>query len=344
MTRDALDRAAVQAFLFAQHGAELGDGTIEVRRLQGGLCSEVALVTARLRGGAGRRDIALVAKLVHGATAREAVVYRRLSRSVARRFSPELLGAQRLGRGRWLLYLERIEPAHPWPWTDSAHTARVLDRLARFHAETAPRAALPAWDYEAENVAAARGTLALAERLPRGAVPALSRTLPALRRVVAALPAMRRQLLAFEPLGSAVIHGDVHPGNVMIRRRDGVAEPVLLDWARARVGSPLEDVSSWLQALGTWEPEARRRHDTLLAGYLAARGLSPVLTRSLRDAYWFAAASNALAGALGYHLSIAGAGAGDAAEPGASPDARAAAARNAADWLRVIRRADACWR
>ncbi|WP_437819742.1 phosphotransferase family protein [Sorangium sp. So ce1078] len=339
MTRDAMDRAAVTAFLVARHGAAVCGSAVEVCPLQGGLCSEVALVTARLRGGAGARRVAVVAKLVHGAAAREAAVYRRLSRSVARRFSPELLGAQRLGRGRWLLYLEPIEPAHAWPWADSGHTARVLDRLARLHGETAPGASLPAWDYEAENLAVARGTLSLAERLPRGEVPALARALPALRRVVAALPAMRRQLLAFQPLGRAVIHGDVHPGNVMVRQRDGVAEPVLLDWARARIGSPLEDVSSWLQALGYWEPEARRRHDTLLAGYLAARGLAPALTRPLRDAYWFAAASNALAGALGYHLAKAG----RASDPGATLGARAAAARNAADWLRVIRRADACW-
>ncbi|WP_434047720.1 MULTISPECIES: phosphotransferase family protein [Sorangium] len=343
MTQDALDLAAVAAFLVARHGDALCDATIDIRPIQGGLCSDVALITARLRGGARPRRVALVAKLARGATAREVTVYRRLSSSVARRFSPELLGAQRLGRRRWLLFLERIVPAHPWPWTDSAHTARVLDQLARFHGETATGAPLPAWDYEAENLAAARSTLSLAERVPRDEVPALARALPALRRVVAALPVMRRQLLAFQPLGSAVIHGDVHPGNVMIRRRGGVAEPVLLDWARARVGSPLEDVSAWLQALGYWEPEARRRHDTLLGGYLAARGLSPALTRPLRDAYWFAAASNALAGALGYHLSLLLAGAGAAGQPGAAPEARAAAARNAADWLRVIRRADACW-
>ncbi|WP_437909671.1 aminoglycoside phosphotransferase family protein [Sorangium sp. So ce327] len=335
MTRDALERAAVTAFLVARHGDAVCDSAIEIRPLPGGLCSEVALVTARLRGGARARRVTLVAKLVHGTAAREAAVYRRLSMSVGRRFSPELLGAERLGRGRWLLYLERIEPAHAWPWADSGHTARVLDRLARLHEETAQGAALPAWDYEAENLAMARDTLSLAERLPRGEVPALARTLPALRRVVSALPAMRRELLAFQPLGRAVIHGDVHPGNVMVRRRDGVVEPVLLDWARARIGSPLEDVSSWLQALGYWEPEARRRHDTLLAGYLSARGLAPALTRPLRDVYWFAAASNALAGALGHHLAVA---------CGASaPGALEAAARNAADWLRVIRRADACW-
>ncbi|WCQ91466.1 phosphotransferase family protein [Sorangium sp. Soce836] len=340
MTRGALDPAAVAAFLVARHGDAASGAAVEVRPLQGGLCSEVALITAQLRGGPGERRVALVAKLVHGVAAREAAVYRRLSRSVARRFSPELLGAERLGRGRWLLYLERIEPAHAWPWADGGHTAQVLERLARLHAETAPGASLPAWDYEAENLAVARGTLSLAERLPRGEVPALARSLPALRRVVAALPAMRRELLEFQPLGRAVIHGDVHPGNVMVRRRDGVAEPVLLDWARARIGSPLEDVSSWLQALGYWEPEARRRHDTLLTGYLSARGLAPALTRPLRDAYWFAAASNALAGALGYHLAMAC----RASDPGATPGARAAAARNAADWLRVIRRADACWR
>ncbi|AUX22542.1 hypothetical protein SOCEGT47_030450 [Sorangium cellulosum] len=334
---DAIDRAAVTAFLVARHGAPASDAAVDLRPLAGGLSSSVALVTARVGDGVARRRRSFVVKLVHGVTAREAAVYRRLSRSVARRFSPELLGAQRLGRRRWLLYLERIVPAHRWPWTDSAHTARVLERLARFHEEASPGARLPAWDYEAELLTSAGRTLEAAERSPCGEVAALARALPALRRVVEALPAMRRQLLDFQPLGRAVIHGDVHPGNVVVRRRDGALEPVLLDWARARIGSPLEDVSSWLKALGTWEPEAMRRHDTLLSGYLAARGLAPVLTRSLRDAAWLAAASNALAGALAYHL-------WSATRSGAAPEARAAAARNAADWLRVIRRADACFR
>ncbi|AUX42539.1 hypothetical protein SOCE26_039720 [Sorangium cellulosum] len=337
MTRGALDPAAVTNFLVARHGAALGDAAVEVRPLDGGLCSTVALVTARPSGGAAPRPVAFVAKLAYGDAAREVAVYRRLARSVARCFSPELLGARRLGRRRWLLCIEHIVPAHAWPWSDGAHTARVLDHLARLHAEGVPGASLPAWDYEAEILASARATLALAERVPRGEVASLARTLPALRRVVGALPATRRALLAFEPLGRAVIHGDVHPGNVLVRERDGRADPVLLDWARARVGSPLEDVSSWLQALGYWEPAARRRHDTLLAGYLAARGLAPALTRPLRDAYWSAAASNVLAGALRYQLS-------EAIRPGAAPGARAAAARNAADWLRVIRRADARFR
>jgi aminoglycoside phosphotransferase (APT) family kinase protein len=109
---------------------------------------------------------------------------------------------------------------------------------------------------------------------------------------------------------------------------------VLLDWGRARLGSPLEDVSCWLQSLGTWEPEARRRHDSLLASYLAARGLPPRLDRALRTAYWLAGASNALSGALLHHLSVLL----DDAQPEA---ARWPAARSARDLVRVLRQADA---
>jgi hypothetical protein len=123
------------------------------------------------------------------------------------------------------------------------------------------------------------------------------------------------------------------------RAREGAAERVvLLDWGRARVGSPLEDVASWLQSLGFWEPEARRRHDTLLRRYLVARGLPRHLGPEVRDAYWLAAASNGLAGALRYHLAVI--------DGWSQPTAarRAHSVRAAADWLRVIRRADAYWR
>lgn len=89
--RDAFDRAAVSAFLIARHGPVFSDSDVEIRPLEGGLCAAVALVSARLCGGRGPRSVAFMAKLVHGVTAREAVVYRRLSRSVARRFSLEHL-------------------------------------------------------------------------------------------------------------------------------------------------------------------------------------------------------------------------------------------------------------
>ena len=165
----------------------------------------------------------------------------------------------------------------------------------------------------------------------------LGRGRVALRRLVRSLPAIRRHLLTAEPFGTAVIHGDVHTGNVLMRTRGGGQQAVFLDWGRARLGSPLEDVSSWLQSLGYWEPEAGRRHDTLLRRYLRARGYPEELGRELRDAYWLAAACNVLSGALRYHLALVhGWGA-------STPRMRAAAVRAARDALRIIRRADACW-
>jgi aminoglycoside phosphotransferase (APT) family kinase protein len=81
------------------------------------------------------------------------------------------------------------------------------------------------------------------------------------------------------------MHGDMHPGNVILRRGVAGVEPVLLDWARARPGSALEDVSAWVQSLGHWEPQARRFHDTLVRTYLVARGLEPVLPSDFRRLY-----------------------------------------------------------
>ncbi len=137
----------------------------------------------------------------------------------------------------------------------------------------------------------------------RGAVP---RTM----RLAAALPEIRRVLLATAP-HAVWIHGDMHPGNVIMRRGVAGAEPVLLDWARARPGSPLEDVSAWVQSLGHWEPQARRL-------------------------YWLAGTCNALAGALWYHV--------DALGQARTPAQRATALTLTRKWLRVIRRADASWR
>jgi Ser/Thr protein kinase RdoA (MazF antagonist) len=241
-------------------------------------------------------------------------------------------------RGGCLLFLEPVRPVRRWPWRETEAAAQVLERLALFHTARVDEGSVPPlWDYEAELAASARQTLALLDALPeKGDLRPLRRRLPALRRVVAALPEMRRHLLELERLPWTVIHGDVHPGNAMIRLRSSREHPVLLDWGRARIGSPLEDVSSWLQSLGFWEPQARRRHDTLLVRYLEARGLPPRLDRELRDAYWMAGASNALAGALAYHLWRLEQAAPESIERGAALDA-------VRDALRVIRRADTCW-
>jgi aminoglycoside phosphotransferase (APT) family kinase protein len=144
--------------------------------------------------------------------------------------------------------------------------------------------------------------------------------------------------LGLRPFGTTVLHGDVHSRNVVLRAKGGREQAVFIDWGRARLGSPLEDVSSWLESLGCWEGEVRRRHDTLLRHYLVACGLPSSLERTLRDAYWLASASNALAGALAYHLARAT----DAT--GCTARERSASSAAARVHLRVIRRADALWR
>jgi aminoglycoside phosphotransferase (APT) family kinase protein len=128
-----------------------------------------------------------------------------------------------------------------------------------------------------------------------------------------------------------VIHGDVHPGNVILRGSEGSLDVVLLDWARARLGSPLEDVASWLHSLGCWEPEARRRHDTLMRSYLDARRNRQPFASDVRLNYWLASSSNGLSGAIRYHLAVLS----DAASTEA---ARYDSGRALNAWQRVIRR------
>jgi hypothetical protein len=100
------------------------------------------------------------------------------------------------------------------------------------------------------------------------------------------------------------------------------------------MGSPLEDVSSMLQSLRMYEPEALRRHDALFKSYLEVSHGERLISDTARSAYWVAGASNALAGALSWHLMIA-------ADKSRSGKQRASAYSAVKDWLRVIRRAHA---
>ena len=331
------------AVLGAQlHGGPLHHLRVETREISGGLESgDVVHVIASYQDAAGRRRRwPLVIKHLRGEMVREADVYQGLVAAHASAWSPRLLAVERGGPSDARMYLEALYPVSRWPWRDTSFARQVLDRLAGLHAaELSPSstAALVAWNYDAELEASAVSTLEMLAVSRRDCrLPFPSGTHQRVRRVILALGAMRRQLMDFPNLGRAPIHGDIHPGNVLVRRRAGTAEPALLDWSRARIGSPLEDVSSWLQSLGYWEPETRRRHDTLLAHYLRSRGADGRLLPDFRVAYWLAGASNALSGALRYHLSVA-------LDHRTGRVRRASAARAARDWLRVLRRADAYW-
>jgi hypothetical protein len=332
------DRRRLAAALAQRFGA-LDELHLSVWPLRGGLVSpSVRRVRARYSKPCGRKGtLSMVVKALEGTERREADVYHYLRTVAGPPFWPETWVARHEEEPS-LLCLEAIRPVRRWPWQRLELAARVLTDVAALHVRplSASVRGLVEWDYERHLEASAAETLHAASRVLRQPPAAhLRSSLAALRRIVAELRDIRQTLLGLLSLPVTLIHGDLHTGNVMIRRRGGREEPVLIDWARARIGSPLEDVASWVLSLGSWLPEARRRHDALLAGYLADRGLGRRITGEVRTAYWYAAVSNALAGALLYHLRVI-----DDVK-GRKPAERMTSLRAAADWLRVVRRADA---
>jgi hypothetical protein len=339
MTALELDTARLMVFAARLQHTDVPGLELRVKPLRGGLeATAVARVTASRRAPTGRvRTTTFVVKRLDGANAREARVYSNVLHARDSRCAPAYLGSEQIAADVTYLYLEYVRRSSPWPWRNTSSSASVLTGLAsvhqRFSADAVGRDL--DWDYDAELRASAEATLNVFEEvIAHDTLHPLRPLRGALSRTVGSLHAIRQSVLRTEPLGATVVHGDVHSGNVLIRGE----QPVLLDWGRARVGSALEDVSSWLQSLGFWEPEAKRCHDTLLRHYLASRGYATALTRPLRDAYWLAAACNVLSGALRYHLVVAD---GWRTSP---PRLRAEAVRAARDQLRIIRRADAVWR
>lgn len=329
-------RGAVAGFVAERLGRPPAE--IEYEPLRGGLiASAVRRVTVRWRDDGRERRWRFVAKRLDPEQHRELAAHRELASRLPGRLAPALLGSAELAGGGEVLFLEWIRATRRWPWSDPAAICRATRRLSRVHRELAGierPAELAAWDYERDLQEMAAATLDVFADLPPGPDWApIRRVRRAVERLVATLPELRRQLL---PAGGTWIHGDVHPGNVLIGRHAGAPAVTFVDWGRLRRGSPLEDLSSWLVSLGHWEPAARRHHDRLAAAYLVAAGRARRLTGPLRDAYWLAGASNALAGALRHHL-LAAIHAADESER----QEELGAARS---WARVVRHADARWR
>jgi hypothetical protein len=332
-----LERQHLVAFTERHYGGTLH--TVRLHPLRGGLqAAGVFRVQAQLQRSAGRlQSVRFVVKLAHGEMRRECTVYRALESHRAETMAPRLLDVMHVGATA-LLFLEWVRPVCRWPWRDIPAVEQVLVRLARLHQwpwETGAQEVRP-WAYDAALHQSGQVTLETLQRVIReqGATP-WQAAVPMTKRLVAALPEIRQVLFATSS-HTGWIHGDMHPGNVILRRGTAGVEPVLLDWARARPGSYLEDISAWVQSLGHWEPQARRFHDTLLRTYLRARGLEPVLPRDFRRLYWIAGACNALAGALQYHLQTYA--------QTHTPTQQTTARRLVQQWLRVLRRADASWR
>ena len=301
---------------------------ISVRPLRGGLESRVA--RARLTSDAPGVPARLIVKTVRGRCRRESEMYRLLGISAAGPPTPALLGVHADGDADHL-YLEDVHPSIEWPWADIDLAGAVCRALAALHRLDLDGTRLAPWDYELELLRSAEQTLQLAQTAGSQTAVRVWARLGDLRRVVRALPYMRARLASQRPV---VIHGDVHPGNVLVRNDGPRPSIVLIDWARARYGSPFEDLASWLQSLGCWEREARRRHDSLFKQYLRASGSVVELSASTRTLYWYAAASNGLAGAIRYHLAVLG-------DSKSSDRACALSGVALRSWQRVIRRAAA---
>ncbi len=268
----------------------------------------------------------LVVKELRDGYRREVGVYRALWRYVKHPPTARMHGVNHVD-DRQYLYLEHVDSATRWPWSNTEQAAEVCRVLARLHqTATLPRESF-GWRYEDQLDQSAEETLRTALWARDAEGRRYWQRIGELKRVVGALRRIRSQLLAS---GTSVIHGDVHPGNVIVRHSSGNDRVALIDWGRARMGSPLEDVASWLHSLGCWEPQARRRHDTLLRAYLDSCQYPPRLTAHLRRDYWLASTSNGLAGAVRHHLTVL-------ADDRTSEAARYHSSRALPAWQRVIR-------
>ncbi|GLQ57031.1 aminoglycoside phosphotransferase family protein [Devosia nitrariae] len=336
MTLTDPTHAAARRALFNVAGPAAGEAVLSHRRLSSGSeASEVVRIAARFADRRGKpQTITFVIKHLQGRTRREAVIYRELVAMHASAIAPRLLDVQH-GQAGSFLVVEAINRAMAWPWRHLDLTTVLLRQLGRFHADTVEsRLPLADWDYESELAASAAETVARLEDCRHDPdLRPLARHVRMLDRVVSSLARLRSALLTESAFDRRPIHGDLHPGNTMMRR--GVdRRPLVIDWGRARPGSPLEDVSSMLQSLRFFEPNALQRHDVLLKEYLTGLGRDRRIDESTRGAYWVAGASNALAGALNVHLLTV-------MDIDRSPRQRYHAFLAARDWLRVIRRAHA---
>jgi hypothetical protein len=319
----------VAAFISRRWSVPEGLIHVDIQPLYGGL--ESAVVRARISHCQGRSiPTRLVVKELRRGFEREADVYDLLWRYVEQPPAVRVLGLDTSDHATYL-YLEDAEPISSWPWSDTGLAVAVSRELARLHdSRGLPRESF-GWNYETELARSADATFDLAKAARDASGRRYWRRLGDLRRVVGALPAIRSRLLSGI---TTVIHGDVHPGNVIMRRGHADAAVVLVDWARARIGSPLEDVASWLHSLGCWEPRARRRHDTLMRAYLDARTVRHSFDGNVRLDYWLASVSNGLSGAIRYHLAVL-------SETARTEFARCDAHRALTAWERVVRRAAA---
>ena len=215
MNQIGIKQSSIEKIIERLQGERPRGLRISVRPLHGGLEALAVLrVTAVFQDRFGRCRIAnFVAKRLEESGAREASIYQQIVTEHARNLAPRLLGVDHQSGGGAVLYLECVRPVTRWPWRDLTIAKALIGGLARFHSSTAAAnaaASLPSWDYEAELKKSSETILELLTRCRHSDFASLARHLSLVRRLTLALPAMRRELLAFSPFGNVAIHGAPH--------------------------------------------------------------------------------------------------------------------------------------
>jgi hypothetical protein len=257
--------------------------------LSGGLdwCS-VSRVCVTFRSAGSIVTGAFVAKHLQG---RELEVYRTLRATMKGAGAPRLLGMHHSSRD--------MRGPRQWPWSDQSAIRTLVRRLALIHSRSAGKflRVLADPDLESEKRSSAATTAEFYHQIPVGCGSAAVRPRHrAIDRIASDITAIRGYLMG----------------------RTRIVEAVLLDWGRARLGSPREGIASWLQSIAFREPQVRRLQE-------------------FRRPYCLAATPDASAGALRYHLAIV-------TDSTAPADDRYRSRSAANDWMRIAGPTDEYWR
>lgn len=187
--------------------------------------------------------------------AREVAVYARLVGDGT--LAPRCHAAVADGRGEYWLLLEQVPGVELWQVADLDVWAAVAAWLAGLHDRLGHHRDDP-------ELPLLRYDRAFYEQWPRRALAfAEPEQRPTLRKLAERHAAVVDALLA---MPQAVIHGDCHPSNVLVRTDSSDVEVRVVDWELAAVGPALVD----LAALCAGWPEHER--SLLIAAYAEAAG------------------------------------------------------------------------
>lgn len=183
--------------------------------------------------------------------------------------------------GTSALYLEYVQPVEEWPWQDISFHKLVLGQLARLHAHfwnQNDRLASVHWLSENSSAYYSRlfktKTYQTISNLYKGQehgvlgdltsdlIASVENISRALQRILHFLHHQKRTLL----------HGDLHGENVLVGKDRHVndGQVLIIDWDRARLGHPLEDLSRWIENFQWTAPEITPSRETLLHIYSEA--------------------------------------------------------------------------